>query len=245
MRLIAILLVMLLVGCATPIRDYKPLAIDISEPLINQVVVKSVGEEMLKQGKFSNIKALKVTATTSVRGFTVHPGLFRFTGSKDGVNHYQIGGFGEQSGSVEKSFLADPYQSVMVKTENNQLCVITIFNGVGCGDANPGTFVETQIPMLFENSIQQTLIYSGKIGNQIRIGYREFSNNFARPAFSNDVNYDLNESKIISYKGAALEIFEATNTYIRYKVLKNFNEARPLFPNTPSEPQKDPKGVGV
>ncbi|ELT4634368.1 hypothetical protein R8Y01_003702, partial [Acinetobacter baumannii] len=75
-----------------------------------------------------------------------------------------------------------------------------------------------------EDSFQQTLIYSGKVGNKINIGYREFSSNIARPAFNNDVEYDLSQSKEIGYKGALLEIIEATNQDIKYKVIRNFNK---------------------
>ncbi|EJI85939.1 hypothetical protein AEST_10210 [Alishewanella aestuarii B11] len=46
----------------------------------------------------------------------------------------------------------------------------------------------------------------------------------ARAAFSTDVEYDLNESNIIGYAGARLEVISATNTEITYKVLKHFSE---------------------
>ncbi|CAD9197495.1 hypothetical protein QAC21B_03669 [Acinetobacter bohemicus] len=75
-----------------------------------------------------------------------------------------------------------------------------------------------------EHSFQQTLIYSGKVGNKINISYREFSGSLARPAFNNDVEYDLNQSRQIGYKGALLEIADANNQSITYKVLKNFNK---------------------
>ena len=79
--------------------------------------------------------------------------------------------------------------------------------------------------MLSQDSFKQTLIYSGKVGNKINVGYREFSGSVARPAFNNNVEYDLSESLVIGYKGAQIEVLEATNQYIRYKVLRNFNKA--------------------
>ncbi len=39
------------------------------------------------------------------------------------------------------------------------------------------------------------------------------------------MEYDLSESMTIGYKGAQIEIIEATNELIRYKVLRNFNKA--------------------
>ena len=47
----------------------------------------------------------------------------------------------------------------------------------------------------------------------------------ARPAFNNNVEYDLSESPIIGYKGAKLEIIEANNQFVRYRVIENFNKA--------------------
>jgi len=91
--------------------------------------------------------------------------------------------------------------------------------------------------VVFEDSVQQTLIYSGRIGSRIRFGYREFSNNIARPAFSNDVEYDLLESRVIGYKGAEIEIVDATNQFIKYIVKKNFNKATgPFLPESPVPP---------
>ncbi len=70
--------------------------------------------------------------------------------------------------------------------------------------------------------VEQTLLYNGKIGNRITLGYREFSQGLARPAFSNTVDYDLSASNIVGYKGARLEIIEATNTEITYRLLSSF-----------------------
>ena len=45
----------------------------------------------------------------------------------------------------------------------------------------------------------------------------------ARAAFSNEVEYDLSESKTIRYKGAVLDIMEANNQSITFKLTRNFN----------------------
>jgi hypothetical protein len=65
------------------------------------------------------------------------------------------------------------------------------------------------------------LIYSGKAGNIIRITYREFSNNLARPAFSQDLTYDLSESKRITFRSTVIEVKEATNSSITFVVLES------------------------
>ena len=44
----------------------------------------------------------------------------------------------------------------------------------------------------------------------------------ARGAFTQEVQYDLNESNIIGFKGARLEVIEATNRNITYRLIENF-----------------------
>ncbi|MCP6612672.1 hypothetical protein NL511_30920, partial [Klebsiella pneumoniae] len=81
--------------------------------------------------------------------------------------------------------------------------------GTKCDTGKPFTKVKFQTEQ--QSSFQQTLIYNGKVGNKINIGYREFQGGMARAAFSNEVEYDLSESKTIRYKGAVLDIMDANN----------------------------------
>ena len=80
-------------------------------------------------------------------------------------------------------------------------------------------------PVTSADSLQRTLIYNGRVGDKVNIGYREFSGNTARPAFNNNVEYDLTESREIAYRGARLEILDATNRAIKFRVISNFNQA--------------------
>ncbi len=238
LHLSIVLVVMLLAGCATPKYNYRPVAVDISEPALNQEVQRSVGEEMLKQGKYALLDVLNVESATKPHwGVTVLPGLFRKTGADEEANYYDLGGRGGESGSVDKSWVVDPLKALMVKKADRSLCVITILNASACSDKEKENYKEERRSVVYENSVQQTLIYSGRIGNRIRFGYREFSNNYARPAFSNDVEYDLLESRTIAYKGATIEVIEATNQYIRYVVKRNFNQTvGPTMPGLPPSP---------
>jgi hypothetical protein len=244
-RVIVLGAAIVLVGCAAPKFNYKPVGIDISEPPLNEVVQRSVGEEMLKQGKYALVDVLNVEATTKPHwGVTVNPGLFKRMGSDEEANYYELGGRGGESGSVEKSWAVDPLKVLMLKKADKSLCIVTIFNATSCSDDEKEKYKEEKRSVVYENSVQQTLIYSGRIGNRIRFGYREFSNNLARPAFSNDVEYDLLESKTIAYKGALIEVVEATNQHIKYIVKKNFNKAIgaivPELPVEKNQRQRDP-----
>lgn len=230
----------LLSGCiASPKLNYRPVGLDVSEPPIGSISTKGVGEEMLKQGKFFMLDVLKVNEPVKVGlgHYVIEPGIFAFIGSDETSNYYKVGGLGSESGTVTRG-IGQEYVSVMLKRNSKELCVTTVHSTYACGTSSDTRYSLIQRPTVFENSIQQTLIYNGKVGNKISIGYREFSNNVARPAFSNNVDYDLGESKVIGYRGAEIEILEATNRHIKFRLIKNFNVEPSSFPIDQPAPAK-------
>jgi len=78
-------------------------------------------------------------------------------------------------------------------------------------------------------SFQAVLEYSGRSGNTISIFYKEFTETrdgaFIRPAFTQEFKFDLSESKMIGVKGARIEIIEATNQSIKFRVLSHFTRS--------------------
>ncbi len=73
-----------------------------------------------------------------------------------------------------------------------------------------------------ETFFKQELIYNGKSGSNIKFLYRELSNDRMRAPFNQDIQYDLNESNVIGFKGSRIKVIEATNRIIKYVVLKPF-----------------------
>ena len=68
----------------------------------------------------------------------------------------------------------------------------------------------------------QEFLYAGRVGDALKFIYREYKNNYARPAFTQEVQYDLSQSDEIGFKNLRLKVLEATNTNITYKVIQNF-----------------------
>ena len=83
--------------------------------------------------------------------------------------------------------------------------------------------INTVYNTVYPGGIRWELVYAGKSNNNIRIYYREFvaSNEgwMAKDAFTQELNYDLNEGSIIRYKQLKMEIISANNEKIIYKVL--------------------------
>ena len=69
-------------------------------------------------------------------------------------------------------------------------------------------------------TFEMSLTYSGKQGNVIKIFYREASNNFARPSFTQELTYDITDDPNITFKNTKIKIVEATNNTIKFIVLE-------------------------
>jgi len=226
MRLIiSVAAISCIVGCTSVKNNYMPEYVNISEPSLGSVNVKGIGDELLKQGKYREHDAIKVLYPTKIGWWqTVHPGYFLKMGEDIDNIFYRIGGAGEQSGYVQKSGIAAPFNNLMVKNKK-LLCGIISDGTTVCDGNTSGSFEFTKVPIISEDVVQRTLFYNGRVGNKVNIGYREFSGNIARSAFSNSVEYDLSESNRIGYKGALIEVMDATNQNIKYRVISNFNSA--------------------
>lgn len=74
-----------------------------------------------------------------------------------------------------------------------------------------------------ELSFRKELVYTGISQTVVSILYREFKDDMARPAFSQDLKYDLSESKVVGFRGARFEIIKATNQGLTYRTLKQLD----------------------
>lgn len=73
-----------------------------------------------------------------------------------------------------------------------------------------------------EPNFRRELVYNGRAGSAIRLLYREFSKDMIRPAFSQELTYDLSEGKIVGFQGVRIEVLETNNIGITYRVLSSF-----------------------
>jgi len=72
-----------------------------------------------------------------------------------------------------------------------------------------------------EDSFKEELIYTGRSGNIINVSYREYKQNFARPAFYQELHYDFGASDIIVFRNYRIKVLDANNEQITFKVLAN------------------------
>lgn len=72
-----------------------------------------------------------------------------------------------------------------------------------------------------KGSFKIEIIYSGLDKNNIKATYREYKDDIARPAFYQDLVYNLEKSDIIRYKQFKIKVLEATNEGLEYVVLED------------------------
>lgn len=213
-----------LAGCATAPMNYTPTTKQISEPPIGSINIASLGDKLLVQGNMSQRDALYFANTQKIgMGFTVHSGYFPKTGETSEFINFGLSGDNGAGKLTDMMGMPVALPNVLaVRKSDNAICTFNLLgSAINCKTGY--SFEVKNWVTSNSNSFQQTLLYNGKVGNKINIAYREFSSDMARPAFNNDVEYDLSESNQIGYKGALLEVIEANNQMIKYKVIKNFN----------------------
>lgn len=86
------------------------------------------------------------------------------------------------------------------------------------GSFEPAIYVDITQP-----NFRQELIYNGKVDNVVRFLYRELAGGYMRDAFTQEIQYDLDEGSEIGFKGARLKVLNATNRSITYEVSKHFD----------------------
>lgn len=213
-KLLLVVIVFIMTGCtAVKYNGTDTFVKEVNYPEIGKVITVYIGDYLVQKGTITEDNVLVVNRTIDGISYDITARKYYQIGYDDKRDFYSAVG-------VVKGVLSDPVKALALeKKDGAKLCVVTVFGGSSCYE---GDFERKKQISEKGNSFQQTLIYSGRVGDKINIGYREFSNNTARPAFNNDVEYDLSSSNVIGYKGALLEVIEADNSSITYKLIRNF-----------------------
>lgn len=101
---------------------------------------------------------------------------------------------------------------------------------------NTSTFAAVGMPLLDwkqgtytgvrKEGLSKSLVYGGVTGSTIKLTYREnyisgYGNEFARPAFSQELTYDLNSSRRIRFQDVELDVTQANNEGITFVLTKS------------------------
>ncbi|MDP2111741.1 MAG: hypothetical protein Q8N48_06930 [Thiobacillus sp.] len=201
-------------GCASgpPISAYYAPSKAISIPAINVQSTADIGQTIIAKANVTRIPAIKLpTPVAENINFTsvtrIQPGPLPLSATSDAGKYYRD--------------VTTQYGGIFVPNDSSNPAVIYLAPQAGNYGKIPVNGIEnTEIEQWGKDSFKRELIYSGLSQNTISISYREFIDNIARPAFSQELKYDLSQGTTIGYKGARFEVVKATNTELVYRVLK-------------------------
>lgn len=237
---ISILVIISIQGCATTSenmkRTYTPTyySPSISDyPAIGEIKTVEVGESLVSKDKQTTIPAIDIEQVIehlienlgNKATLTALPGRYVEKG-KDGFGkYYQAieGEMLENGRPVEYPIGIYVTDSDPQKTEFYALSLYVDGYRPLSYPKDGIQFTKSLHQTRDELSFKKELVYTGISQNVISILYKEFKDDMARPAFSQDLKYDLSESKTVGYRGARFEIIKATNQGLTYKTLKQLD----------------------
>jgi len=223
-----LLVILMLSGCASYKQAIPPKLTIISLPTIGEERSSELGETLVKKGKIYTYEGINLENTVSagdgffLMKYTLRPGPMKATMFDDERIYYTTDKFEAYDAmlgmqlrnggiSISKADMKD------IRLHSNGMLVFT---------PNPEpVFSNMQITAVERPNFSQELIYNGRTGDTLKFLYREFSTDILRMPFSQDVQYDMKEGSTIGFKGVRLEVLEATNIKLRYRVLASFPDS--------------------
>lgn len=216
---ITVFILVLFVSCNARLYYYPEEHVSSINPQIDQLAETELGESLIDKEVGIKYPAMvlkqAITSTSRALGKTIEfkkgETLILKTYSK---KYLLFAKEKERAGiaiskSDHKSYLyVDPYGDGRI-TINRQI--------------DSSFYTMTKVPIPGKDYLKKEFVYNGKIGTGVKFLYREFIDDMARPAFSQDLQYDLSEGRIIGFRGLRIEVINAQNTKIEYKVLSYFN----------------------
>jgi len=215
-KIIFLLSFSLLISCGSSVKIIQPKYEEETTPKINELNSKEIGETLILDLKAFVYDAIKVTKGSKSSTYYIKSEITEsnYVLKSQTKNHYLY-----QSDTFSTNGIAIPKNGGPEK-----IFIWETPNSVSTYDLKDK--IEYKKTKVFEpkkNNFKREFIFNGKTSNNLKFTYREYVDDIARPAFTQDLQYDLNESNIIGFKGLRIEIVKATNTNIEYKVLNNFN----------------------
>lgn len=127
----------------------------------------------------------------------------------------------------ERHGLSKPDISIYVDPANEGVLRAKVKFGLSSQDIEvPGArFSVSRCLKMNTKGFRREILYSGGNKGSLQLQYREYMNDYARPAFSQELSYDLAAGKDIGFKGARIRVLNISNVGLRYMVLKPLPDA--------------------
>lgn len=224
-------------GCITA----TPVTIEtgvLDVPALNAMTERNVGETIIRKGVIGRFRAITLSTAVTVPGGMMN-GIANIVTAPAGT--YVLGAQNATldfyNGGSVKSVGASALGSAPITWPNGGVCtsrgtadIVGVSSIPGICAQGKGVLqvgVMSEVERASVGSQLRELLYNGKSGATVRFSYREYAatadgNAIARPAFTQELTYDLADDKVIGFQSVRVEVLETTNSKIKYKVLHSF-----------------------
>ncbi len=223
-----ILLVAFIAGCTSipTVRRYVPATEVKSEKIQNYTLGEPrtayVGEAIIEKGNltYTEIAEGKYRALADVAHIFSRGALYSaiFVDQNDGSIYVQGNSNGPVVGAkIDSSGRLLSSHMYYYNIGGWQDHAMTDLGKVGAQIFEPTPTTRRYSP----ESFKVELLYLGKSGGDIRISYREYKDDIARPAFYQELTYNLSQSDVIRYKSFRIKVSRSTNEEIEFVVVED------------------------
>jgi hypothetical protein len=221
MKKIIFLISLTLVSCGATMNTVLPERLTENNVILNKEYSKEIGSPLVTKGDFLQQKALKIT---NMKSFNISMMKFPYTIGEilplSGQNNLYFFYY-DKNKSIDNTYQIGVSENK--KTGEFKSFVNSFTGGFYTKEIPEFEYEITQfIPKNCNSCFKQEFIYNGRVDNDLKFVYREYVDNLARSSFTQELQYDINDSNIIGFKGLRIEILKTTNTSITYKVLSPF-----------------------
>ncbi|THD81649.1 MAG: hypothetical protein E7812_02180 [Phenylobacterium sp.] len=184
-----------------------------------------VGQSMVSVERSEITDAVRLKNTGLAKGLgsqvEVPPGTYKLTRSTPEGFYYEAAG-------LQDVFFGIPQQGIYggIFIPSDVTKPPAIYEHTGAFPNSPKLLktqalqIERAAATEAAGGFRRDLVYAGVSQGVVSITYREFSNDLARPAFTQELHYDLKEGDLIGFRGSRFRILKASNISIRYVVDK-------------------------
>ncbi|OYX72942.1 MAG: hypothetical protein B7Y81_04280 [Caulobacter sp. 32-67-35] len=197
-----------------------------SFPAVGEEVEAEIGQPVMILERYyagQSLRLLEPIKSGSALGnkIVLAPGLYALAVENDKGRYYEaVGGVTLNALGMNMPW---PKGGILVPSDAPDTPRAYWENDLGMrasGSLSQPKITDAGIAEVSADGFRVTLSYTGVSKGTVSLSYREFIRDMARPAFSQELTYDLGEGDEIGFRGARLKVLKATNTSIHYQVVK-------------------------
>ena len=219
-HILLISFVLMLSSCSIPSVEYvTPKFTDTDFPVLNEIIEAEVGDRLIEQSYLATSDGILFLETGQCldifgEGIIFEEGI----SLKKAIYEGQTAFCGKAKLKHLYHGLTE-YQSCLF-SQKEEWYASRLSTKHKCESIS---FASTEIVEPHKDALQRTLYYKGISKNNIFLDYREFFKDMARPAYTQELTFDLSQGNEIGFRGMRLEIISASNTGITYLVSRGFD----------------------